>query len=196
MPGVRRLSLMNKMSLLPAIAIFCSLTTALAQKPVVIKGGEFCEGYLLKKVAKEKAEGSRMVLLKAFNADAKTSPDLKKWLETRDEKKLVAVELKYREKQAFILGSFNLGATGIASNFQNWHVRFDGRSVEFLSLSEDPKLIFWDSGGLLNYYVVSYGDEFLKGRDWDNVTLDLLRYRIGRDGEPRLVSEERDMRCK
>jgi len=137
-----------------------------------------------------------MVILKALNADAKTSPDLKKWLETRDEEKLVAVELRYKEKKALILGSANLGATGIASNFQNWYVRFDEHSVEFLSLSEDPKLIFWDRSGLLNYYVVDYGSKFLEHRDWDKVAFDLLRHGVSPDGESRLVSEERNVRCK
>jgi hypothetical protein len=183
-----------KRSLL-AIAAICSWTTVVAQKPVVIRGGEFCEGHLLKKVATEKAEGSRTVL-RAFNVNAKTPPDLKKWLGTKDEENLVAVELKYKEKKALIFGSFNLGGTGIASNFQNWHVRFDERSAEFLSLSQDPKLIFWDRRGMLNYYVVSYGNEFLKDRDWNNLTLDLLRYRIGHDGKARLITEERDVRCK
>ena len=168
-----------------------------AQRPVLIKGGEICEGYLLQKIAEEKAGGSRMVKLKAFNTNDETlSPDLKKWLETRDEKNLVASELRYEEKKVLILGSANTNATGIASNFQNWFVRLDSQSIEFLSLSENPNLIFWDKDGLLNYYVVTYSTQFLDQKDWDNLTLDLLRYSISPNGEPRLVSEERNVRCE
>lgn len=168
-----------------------------AQKPVLIKGGEICEDYLLQKITKEKAEGSRMVKLKAFNTDDETlSPDLKKWLETRDERELIASELLYGEKKVLILGSTNTKATGIASNFQNWFIRFDSRSIEFLSLSENPKLIFWDKDGLLNYYVVTYSSQFLDQKDWDNLTFDLLRYSISPNSEPRLVSEERNVKCQ
>lgn len=167
------------------------------RKPVIIKGGETCEDYLLKKVAKEKDEGNRMVKLNVFNTEDISLPSaLKKWLETKDEERLVAVELRFKEKKALMLGSRNLGATSIASNFQNWYVRLDGHAVEFLSLSKDPKLIFWDRNGLLNYYVITYGDEFLEDRDWDNLTLDLLRYSISPDGESQLVSEERNVRCE
>ncbi len=84
--------------------------------------------------------------------------------------------------------------TGIASNFQNWHIRLDNHSVEFLSLSENPKLIFWDKNGLLDYYSITYGGKFLDNKDWDNLTLDLLRYRINFNGESQLLSEEQDVR--
>src|SRR5687767_7231519 len=76
-----------------------------AQKPVLIKGGEICEDYLLEGISKEKAEGSRIVKLRAFNtSNEMLSPDLKKWLETRDEREVVASELRHKEKKVLILG--------------------------------------------------------------------------------------------
>jgi hypothetical protein len=210
---------MRTKSLLSAIAIIFGLTAALAQKPVVIRGGELCEGYLLKKIAREQAKGSRMIKLKAkeplpvgMGRGAEDSPiarlsvfktrngtlsaSLEKWLEHEDIENLAASRLRHKEKQALILGSTNISATGIASNFQNWHIRLANHSVEILSLSENPGLIFWDGRGRLNYYAVDYGDEFLKDRNWDNLTLDLRLFRISSDGEARLVSEEQDVRCK
>lgn len=185
----------------PAVAIVCGLAAAAgvaAQKRAVVKGGEFCEGRLLKKIAGDKAQGGRSLKPRAFRTagDETLPPDLRNWLETRDARKLVAFELRHGGRKALVLGAPNTKATGMAVNFQNWYVRSDNRPVEFLSLSEDPRLIFWDRGGLLNYYVVTYGDEFLRDKDWDNVTLDILRYSVSPGGEPRLVSEERDVRCR
>ena len=210
---------MKTKSLFSAIAIAFGLTVVVAQKPVVIRGGELCEGYLLKKIAREQAKGSRMVKLKAkeplpvgVGRGAENSPivrlgvfetrnsalsaSLEKWLKNEGIENLVAFRLQHKEKQALILGSTNISATGIASNFQNWHVRIANHSIEFLSLSENPRLIFWDRGGQLNYYAIDYGDEFLKDRNWDTLTLDLRLFRISSDGEARLVSEEQDVRCK
>lgn len=185
---------------MPASIVVNAQTPIVAEnneKTVVIKGGEICEEYLLKKIAKEKAEGSRMVKLKSFNIDDETlSSNIKKWLETKDEEKLTAFELSNKDKKALILGSWNMAATGIASNFQNWYIHSDTYQTKFLSLSEDPRLIFWDKNGMLNYYSVTYGSKFLENKDWENLTLNLLQYKISPDGESQLVSEERNVKCK
>jgi hypothetical protein len=209
---------MKTKSLLSAIVIVVGLTAAVAQKPVVIRGGELCEGYLLKKIAHEQAKGSRMIKLKAkeslpvgMGRGAENSPavrlsvfetrnrslseSLEGWLRNEDIENLVVFRLQHKEKQALILGSTNISATGIASNFQNWHIRLANHSIEFLSLSENPRLIFWDRSGQLNYYAIDYGDEFLKDRNWGNLTLDLRLYKVGSDGKARLVREEQDVRC-
>jgi hypothetical protein len=109
---------------------------------------------------------------------------------------LVTYELRHKEKKVLLLRANVAGATGIASNFANWFIRFDNLSINFRSLSEDPKLIFLDKNGLLNYYSVDYGDKFLEKRDWDNLTLDLFRYRINPNGESELLSEEYNLMCK
>lgn len=168
------------------------------EKPIVIKGGENCEEYLLKKIAKEKAEGSGTVKLKTFNTDDETlSPELKQWLQTSiHEEMLVAFELRHKEKKALILRANVAGATGIAANFENWFVQLDNHSINFRSLSKNPELIFWDKDGSLNYYSVDYGEKFLKNRDWDNLTEDLLRNKISLDGESQLISEERNVKCE
>jgi hypothetical protein len=150
--------------LLSAIAIVCGLTAAVAQKPVAIRGGELCEGYLLKRVTREQAKGSRMVKLKAKEPlpagmgqgaenslivtlsvfktrNRALSESLETWLKNENIENLVAFRLQHKEKQALILGSTNVRATGIASNFHNWHIRLAGHSIEFLSLSENPRLI-------------------------------------------------------
>lgn len=72
------------------------------EKPVVIEGGELCEEYLLRKIAKEKAEGSRIAKLKAFNTDDESlSPELKEWLQTSIHvEMLVTFELQRGEKKS------------------------------------------------------------------------------------------------
>lgn len=160
-------------------------------------GGEFCEKYLLKKAAREMAEGNQVVKFKTFNTTAKTlSSDLKLWLAKMDDEKLAAYEVQYKDKRALLLGSTNPGATGIAANFQNWYLQLDNYSVNFQSLSENPGLVFWGKDGLLNYYSVDYGEIFLEDRNWDNVTLNLNGYRVGPDGKAQTVSEERDVKCQ
>jgi hypothetical protein len=59
-------------------------------------------------------------------------------------------------------------------------------------MSENPDLILWDKDGLLNYYAVDFSGNL----DWDNLTLNLLRHRVGSDGSPQSVGEERDVRCE
>lgn len=190
------------------------------ERPIhfVKHGGEYCENYLLKKIAKEKSKGSKLIKLESkepppammglsaenspivklevFQTDNKAlSGNLERWLEDRNIENLVAFQLRHKAKKALILGSTNLGATGVASNFENWHIRSDDYSVEFLSLSENPKLIFWDKDGLLNYYLIDLSDKFWENKDWNNLTLDLFRYRISPDGSAQLVSEEQNVRC-
>lgn len=178
-----------------------SLPKAAEEKTQAIRlvedGGEFCEKYLVKKAAGEMVEGNQVLRLKTFNAAAKTlSPDLKRWLAKMDDKKLAAYEVRYKAKRALLLGSTNPGATGIASNFQNWYLQSDNYSINFQSLSARPGLVFWDKDGLLNYYSIDYGDKFLENRDWNNLTFSINRYRVGLDGQSNTVSEERDVKCQ
>ncbi len=184
----------------PTVASNNVQTNDKASRPVrfVKDGGESCEKYLVKKIVKEKAEDSRTFKLKAFDTeDESLSPKLKDWLQTSiHTEMLVTYELRHKEKKVLLLRANVAGATGIASNFANWFIRFDNLSINFRSLSEDPKLIFLDKNGLLNYYSVDYGDKFLEKRDWDNLTLDLFRYRINPNGESELLSEEYNLMCK
>jgi hypothetical protein len=161
-------------------------------------GGKFCESYLLKKIAKEKAEGNRVVKLKNFNPDDETlSSNTKDWLEDMDEDRLVAFELRNKEMKALLLGSTNNRATGLASSLEFWRVEVGNTlSVIFVSFSENPKLVFWDKNGLLNYYSVVYSSEFMHNKDWENLTVDLNRYRISHDGSAQLVSAEQNVKCE
>ncbi|HRK52231.1 MAG TPA: hypothetical protein PLN05_17570 [Pyrinomonadaceae bacterium] len=169
------------------------------EKALVIKGGgQTCEEYLLKKIAKEKAGVGRTVKLKDFNTDDETlPPELKEWLQTSIHMEMLATfELRTKKKEALILRANIARATGIAANFANWFIQLDNRSINFRSLSKNPELIFWDKDGLLNYYSVDYGSIFLENRDWDNVTLDLQRFTIDAEGKSQLISEEQNVKCK
>lgn len=160
-------------------------------------GGEFCERYLFKKIAEEKAQDSRTVKLKAFDIDDETfSPELKDWLQTIHLEMLVVFELRHKDKKALIFRANVAQATGIAANFTNWFIEFENRSINFRSLSEDSGLIFLNKDGSLNYYSVDYGDKFLEKRDWDNVTLNLLRYKINPNGKSELLGEEYNLMCE
>jgi len=172
--------------------------TVKAEKPVVIRGGEFCEGYLLKRVAKERAKGIRIVKLKNFNADDETlSPALKKWLQIMRKDELLTAEVRNKERKALILSSTGYGATGLATNLENWHIEIDNtHSIAFWSFSKNPKLVFWDKNGLLNYYSVVYSREWIENKDWENLTVDLERYQINPDGSVRLVSAQNYVKCE
>lgn len=156
-----------------------------------------CENYLLQAAAKEEVRDNQYKKDKNFEpTDNALPPDLKKWLQNMREDMLVVYELRNGDKKALILGSLNNGATGLASNFLSWRIQLDSYSVEFLSVSEDPKLIFWDKGGTLNYYSIEYSDEFIEKKDYDNITFDLLRYRVGPAGDSQLVSKEQNVKCE
>jgi hypothetical protein len=168
-----------------------------AQKRVVIKGGKLCEKYLLRKVARDKAEGSRVVKLKAFDRHDENLPaDVKKWLAIANEETLGVHELQSAGKRALVLNANHIHATGLAINLQYWFIKVANQPSEFLSQSENPNLIFWDRDGFLNYYAVDFSDEFLMNKDWNNVTLNLLRYRISSAGESQLVRKEANVKCE
>lgn len=112
----------------------------------------------MKKVAKEKALGSRIVKLKSFTTNDKNhSRELEKWFQTIHEDMLVTFELQYKKEKGLILRANVAGATGIAANFANWHIQFNNHSINFRSLSENPKLSYLDKSGSLNYYSIDYG---------------------------------------
>ncbi|GEM_PF-2337538 len=160
-------------------------------------GGEFCENYLLKKIAKEKATANRIVKLKAFNVDDETlSPKLKKWLERMDETQTSAYELQHGEKKALLISSYSREATGLSSSYKSWLIQYDNHTVEFFSFSSEPKLIFFDKDDLLNYYSVDYSNELAENRNWNNPIFDILLYRVNLDGQSQLVSKEQNIKCE
>jgi hypothetical protein len=151
----------------------------------------------LKKIAKERGEGSRIVKLKAFNANDETlSPELKKWLEDMWETNTVAYELQSDDKKALLISSYSRQATGLSADYESWFVQLDNHSVEFFSFSSEPRLIFFDKDGLLNYYSVDYSDELAEDRNWDNPIFDILLYRVNADGKSQLVSKEQNVKCE
>jgi hypothetical protein len=161
-------------------------------------GGEFCEKYLLKKIAKEKSSDSRLVKLNNFNPeDEALSPNVKKWLESMRWDEMLAAELKNNQQKALLLRSTNMSATGLASNLESWHIEIEGvYSKTFWSFSKNPKLMFWDKNGLLNYYSIVYSDEFIENKDWENLTFDIELYKVGSNGKAELENEERNLKCE
>jgi hypothetical protein len=156
-----------------------------------------CENYLKRKMQREKSKAGKMKALKVIDTEENPlSPKIRKWLETRDKNYLVAFELRYKKEKVTILGSTNMRAAGLSSNFQNWYIDWGGRSITFLSLSRSPEFIFWDKNGSLRYFSITYGQEFLMDKDWDNPTVDLLQYSVSQEGVATLVSEELDVKCK
>ena len=167
------------------------------ERTLLIKeGGKLCEAHLLDEVSKDKAEGNQLKTLKSFNRNDKLlSNDLRKWLEIANEETLSVHQLRYGQKKALLLSAIHIHATGLAINFQYWFISFENHHVEFLSQSKNPNLVFWDKGGTLNYFAIDFSDKFLDNKDWNNVTLNLLRYRIDAAGNSQLVSEERNVKC-
>ena len=167
-----------------------------------LKGsGEFCETYLLKKIAKEKSANSQLIKLKNFNPDDENlSPNVKKWLEYMRKDELLTSELRNKQQKALLLSSTSYGATGLATSLENWHIEIDNfYSNEFWSFSRNPKLVFWDKDGLLNYYSVIYSDDFLSAtseRDYNNLTVNIERYKISLDGKAQLISKEQNLKCE
>lgn len=164
-------------------------------------GGEFCEKYLLRKIAKEKFADSQLIRLKNFNPKDETlSPNVKKWLEYMRMDELLAVELKNNQQKALLLSSTSYGATGLTTSLENWHIEIDNLySGEFWSFSKNPKLAFWGKDGLLNYYSVIYSDDFLSAtsdRDYNKLTFNIERYKINSDGKAQLISEEQNLKCE
>jgi hypothetical protein len=161
-------------------------------------GGEFCEKYLLRKIEKEKSADNRIVKLKNFNPeDEILSPNVKKWLESMRWDEMLATELRNNQQKALLLRSTSYGATGLATSLENWHIEIDNfYSETFWSFSKNPKLVFWDKDGLLNYYSIVYSDEFIENKNWKNLTLDIERYKVNYDGKAQLISEERNLKCK
>lgn len=161
-------------------------------------GGEFCEKYLLRKIAKEKSADNRLVKLKNFNPEDETlSPNVKKWLENMRWDELLAAELGNNQQKALLLRSTSYGVTGLATNLKNWHIEIDNfYSETFWSFSKNPKLVFWNKDGLLNYYSIVYSDEFIENKDWENLTFDIEQYKVNSDGKVLLINEERNLKCE
>jgi hypothetical protein len=165
-------------------------------------GGQFCENYLLKKIAKEKSADSQLVRLKNFNSEDETlSPNVKKWIDFMWwEENHFAAELKNNRQKALLLRSHSRGATGLSSSLEDWHIEIENfYSDGFWSFSRNPNLVFWDKDGLLNYYSVIYSDDFLSAtsdRDYSKLTFNIERYKINSDGKAVLVSEEQNLKCE
>ena len=165
-------------------------------------GGQFCENYLLKKIAKEESADSQLRIIKNLNPeDESLSPNVRKWLGFMWwEDNQLAAELKNNRQKALLLRSKDRAATGLSMSLENWYIEIDNfYSDGFWSFSRNPKLVFWDKEGFLNYYSVIYSDEFLSAtsdRDYSNLTFNIERYKINADGKTVLVSEEHNLKCK
>jgi len=117
--------------------------------------------------------------------------EYKSWLDTmkinRDGIKIYY--LKYRDNHAFLFVSNNMNSTGLGSNFYYWYIHTKNYALHFESLSDTPKLIFFDNKGCLNYYSIDYNSEWLDIKDWDNIKLDISKYELSNKGESFLIEK-------
>ncbi|MEK7723312.1 MAG: hypothetical protein AAB336_03110 [Acidobacteriota bacterium] len=164
---------------------------------LIKNGGKFCEKYILRKIALEKSKENKLIKLKNFNPqDENLSLKVKDWLDSMDFDELQAVELKDNQQKALLLSSRSNTATGLAANLEALIIDVPNfYSNSFLSFSRNPKLLFWDKNGLLNYYRIVYSDAFIQYKDWENLTFNIEHYRIS-DGRTELIKEETNLSCK
>lgn len=161
-------------------------------------GGKFCEKYILKKIEAEKSPNNSLIKLTKFNPQNENlSPNVKKWLGFMRLEDLEVTQLKNAEQEALLLRSTDLAATGLSTSLENWHIEIDNFYSEgFWSFSKNPKLIFWDKKGILNYYLVDYSDAFLSAASKrDNLSFNIEHYRIS-EGKTELIEEEINLSCK
>lgn len=164
---------------------------------IIKVNGKFCEEYLLKKIKSEITTHSKLVKRKTFSADdGSISSELKEWLEIgENHEQPKTYELKYKSKKALLLNGYIVGSTGIASNFREWFIEINKKSATFWSLSDNPRLIFWDKGGELNYYQIDFSEIQNHFDDKEILYLNFRRFKIDQNGKPQMVSEEKDVQC-
>lgn len=170
--------------------------TSSTNQPKIIKGGEFCEDYLLKKIDTEKDSTSVFSELKFNPKDKSLSAGIKNWLDTADRDKLEANRLEGKGKNVLLLHSQNTAATGLAANLEYWIIQNGDKALEFQSFSKNPKLIWLDKDGAINYYSVVYSDEFIDNKDWDNLTFKIEKYKVNSIGESKLIETENNLKCE
>lgn len=102
----------------------------------------------------------------------------KKWLFNLEEIEWYEMKSKF-EKEKILLGfAFNRQSTGLRSNFYDAIIINYDRNLfyEFITLSNDPKLFFFDNKSILNFFRVDYSTEFINTKNWDEVILEIIKY--------------------
>lgn len=98
------------------------------------------------------------------------------WISKVKNDNVKAYVLSDADNKCYILSSLVKQATGLAVNFTSWIIAIKDSSIvfEFESLSDNPKLIYFDQEtGKLNFFRITYGEIFFWERDWDNVDIEI-----------------------
>ncbi len=164
---------------------------------IIPGGGKFCEDYLIKQSRVDRAADLALQKLDKSSIDGKINkPPLSEWIiSISDPTVLHAHEIYSGGRNATFLVTPN-SASGLAVNYRNWYLEVDGRPVSFVSLSENPSLIYWDRQGSLKFYRVDFTKDFIIDKNWNNVRVNVFLYRWEVSGEYRLISEERNLACR
>lgn len=165
---------------------------------LIKNGGKYCEKYILRKIALKESDENKLIKLKNFNPhDESLSANIKKWLGFMRIEDLEVSKLKNNKQEVLLLSLTALAATGLSTSLENWHIEIDNfYSGSFWSFSKNPKLVFWDKKGMLNYYSVVYSDDFLSATSKrENLTFNIEHYRVF-DGKTELIKKEINLSCK
>lgn len=155
-------------------SILTTIQTKVVYKPLDVEADEGIHIYL----------GDSSIVLK--------QEKVIEWLEGVKIDSLKGQELRINESVYYVFYSDVLPASGLANNFTIWLI-VDVQSnlfIDFNSLSQNPKLIYFDQEtSKLNFVRFTYGEHFFWKRDWDNVDFKMELNAID-NGEVKLVSSK------
>lgn len=132
----------------------------------------------------------RFVRSRSIDADA--PPDFEKWLDGIQLDQISVFEIRADGRSALAFRSLLSGATGMSVRYLQWMVVSEKSVVGFESLSDNPRMIFWDKEGRINYNaIVESEPKANAGGPWDAVW-----YRLSPSGKVEVVQADRRVDCK
>lgn len=114
------------------------------------------------------------------------------WIDKVEKDSIKTYALNNADYSCYVLSSSVKQATGLAINFTSWLIIIPSSNLvfEFESLSQNPKLIYFDQEtSKLNFVRFTYGEHFFWKRDWDNVDFKMELNEVD-NGEMKLVSSK------
>lgn len=141
---------------------------------------------------KTKITGKKVVLKSDKAQNTFKQEEVLSWMDKVEKDSIKAYALNNAEYTCYVLSSSVKQATGLAINFTSWLIIIPNSNLvfEFESLSQNPKLIYFDQEtSKLNFVRFTYGEHFFWKRDWDNVDFKMELNEID-NGELKLVSSK------
>jgi hypothetical protein len=152
-----------------------------------VKGITFCVDSIIYNLQKKEKIGevvlSKEINLKGYSQMFKHNINFLEWLDKIEKDSLKIYELQNNEIKYYFFSSKAKFATGLAINFTFWFVLVsnDNFNLEFISLSRDNRLIFFDKKTLrVKFFLLNYGDSFFWKRDWDNIHFKVELHKINK----------------